>query len=365
MSSHGKNTALRVLLDEAEMSNSGLANAVVASGAREGIHLGTGTTSVKRMLDGSQPRWPVPRLVAAVLSRRLRRQVSVTECGFADRTPAEQDPHDGLNSSGTLEGTVRTVVELSGQDMRRRKFLLGSVFSAAAFTEPALLALTVPPAEGTARAAGRRVGKALIRVESSMHEQPGLFDVPTPELAAPPRTGRGRARETYARIVVADVVVQDAAVLRAAALRALDGGIVVAERPGPPDDDLLDPRDEVATSSAAALEWCLEPTAGLWPLLDAGAVQVAAADLAVDEVAAARVRAHWTVTITIRDVRAVRELALAACPVTDMDARTEIERSFAAAWHRAADPYAPMSEIPGVVWTPVEVTIEQVLARSR
>ncbi len=60
MSSHGKNTALRVLLDEAEMSNSGLANAVVASGAREGIHLGTGTTSVKRMLDGSQPRWPRP-----------------------------------------------------------------------------------------------------------------------------------------------------------------------------------------------------------------------------------------------------------------------------------------------------------------
>ena len=164
MSSHGKNTALRVLLDEAEMSNSGLANAVVASGAREGIHLGTGTTSVKRMLDGSQPRWPVPRLVAAVLSRRLRRQVSVTECGFADRTPAEQDPHDGLNSSGTLEGTVRTVVELSGQDMRRRKFLLGSVFSAAAFTEPALLALTVPPAEGTARAAGRRVGKAEVEI---------------------------------------------------------------------------------------------------------------------------------------------------------------------------------------------------------
>jgi hypothetical protein len=210
-----------------------------------------------------------------------------------------------------------------------------------------------------------RIDPPLIRVESSMHEQPGLFDVPTPELAAPPRTGRGRARETYARIVVADVVVQDAAVLRAAALRALDGGIVIGERPGPPDDDLLDPCDEVATSSAAALEWCLEPTAGLWPLLDAGAVQVAAADLAVDEVAAARVRAHWTVTITIRDVRAVRELALAACPVTDMDARTEIERSFAAAWHRAADPYAPMSEIPGVVWTPVEVTIEQVLARSR
>jgi hypothetical protein len=123
-------------------------------------------------------------------------------------------------------------------------------------------------------------------------------------------------------------------------------------------------------ASAAALEWCLEPTTGLLSLLEAGAVQVAALDLAaldlaVDEVAVARVRAQWTVTIKIQDVQAVRELALAACPVADVDAHTEVKRSFAAVWNRAADPYAPMTGIPGVVWTPVEVTVEQVLARSR
>ena len=73
MSNHGSgNTALRALLDEAEMSNIALGRAVVAAGAREGIHLGTNTTSVKRMLDGCQPRWPAPRLVAAVLSRLFR-----------------------------------------------------------------------------------------------------------------------------------------------------------------------------------------------------------------------------------------------------------------------------------------------------
>jgi hypothetical protein len=198
-----------------------------------------------------------------------------------------------------------------------------------------------------------------------MHEQPGLFDVPAPEFVASPRTGRGRARETYARIVVADVVVQDVAALRAAALRALDGGIVIAEFPGLPEGEMLDPRDEVLASPAVALEWCLEPTAGLLPLLEAGVVRVDALDLGVDEVAATRVRAHWTVTIRIQDVRAVRELALAACPVADVDARTEVERSFAAAWNWAADPYAPMTGIPGVAWTPVEVTVEQVLARSR
>ena len=100
-----------------------------------------------------------------MLSARLQREVSVSECGFADCAPPGEDPYDGLRCSGTLEGTVRTVVELSGRDMRRRKFLLGSAFSAAAFAEPALFALTVPPAPSTARTAGgRRVGMADVEV---------------------------------------------------------------------------------------------------------------------------------------------------------------------------------------------------------
>jgi hypothetical protein len=164
MSSHGENTALRVLLDEARMSNAALARAVVAAGAREGIHLGTNTTSVRRMLDGCQPRWPTPRLVANVLSRRLQREVNIAECGFVDCAPPGEDPYDGLSCSGTLEGTVRTIVELSGRDMRRRKFLVGSGFSAAVFSQPALFALTAPPAESTAHAAGRRVGMADVDV---------------------------------------------------------------------------------------------------------------------------------------------------------------------------------------------------------
>jgi hypothetical protein len=152
------NFALRALLDEADMSNAALARAVVTAGAEEGVHVGTNTTSVKRMLDGTQPRWPLPRLVVKVLSRHLHREISVTECGFADRTPATDDRYDGLQCSGTLDGTVRTVVELSGRDMERRKFLLGSAFTAAAFSEPALFALTVPPADSTARVAGQRIG---------------------------------------------------------------------------------------------------------------------------------------------------------------------------------------------------------------
>lgn len=160
----GGNHALRTLMDGATLSNGALARAVVTAGAEEGVHVGTNTTSVKRMLDGCQPRWPVPRLVAKVLSRYLHREVSVTECGFADRMPASEDLYDGLNCSGTLDGTARTVVELSGRDMNRRNFLLGSAFTAATFSEPALFALTVPPADSSARASGRRIGIADVEI---------------------------------------------------------------------------------------------------------------------------------------------------------------------------------------------------------
>ncbi|MGH3481545.1 MAG: hypothetical protein ACRDQD_32605, partial [Nocardioidaceae bacterium] len=147
------------------MSNTALAAAVVAAGAREGIHLGTSTTTVKRMLQGAQPHWPTPRLVASVLAGRLQREVTVTECGFADGAPPDEDPYDGLRCSGTLEGTVRTVVELTGRDVRRRRLLIGSAFRWAAFAEPTLFALTVPPAPSTARAgSGQRIGRAHVEV---------------------------------------------------------------------------------------------------------------------------------------------------------------------------------------------------------
>ena len=180
------NVVLRVLLEEVGMSNAGLARAVVTAGAEEGIHVGTSATSVRRMLEGAQPRWPVPRLVAKVLSRRLHQEVTVTECGFADRSPVEEDRYDGLRSAGTLDGTVRTVVELSGRDMRRRKLLLGSVFAAGAFSEPALLALTVPPAQSTARAGGKRVGMAEVQILTEQVAQLRQLDR---------RYGSGRLRE--------------------------------------------------------------------------------------------------------------------------------------------------------------------------
>jgi hypothetical protein len=49
------------------------------------------------------------------------------------------------------------VVELAGQDVDRLNFMLDTAFTAAAFSESALLARTVPAAETTAQ-----TGKALV-----------------------------------------------------------------------------------------------------------------------------------------------------------------------------------------------------------
>jgi hypothetical protein len=100
-------------------------------------------------------------------------------------------------------------------------------------------------------------------------------------------------------------------------------------------------------------------------LLEADAVQIVALEISVEETTAAQIRASWTVSVQLRDVPAVRELASAACPATEPEARAEIEESFAAAWHWAAEPYGPLRGVPGVGWTPVEVTVEQIPARSR
>jgi hypothetical protein len=198
-----------------------------------------------------------------------------------------------------------------------------------------------------------------------MSDQAGLFDLPDPVPPRPTRSGRGRARETFARTVVADVSVHDACALCAEASRGLDHSFVIGEAADAEDDDLLDLREEISASPAAAVQWCLEPTMGMGPLLESGAVRIDMIDLSAEEKSAGLVRVAWTVTVKIRDAAAVRELALTACPAADVATHAEIEQSFAAAWHWAADPHAPLAAIPGVTWTSVEVTVEQVLARAR
>lgn len=186
------NTRLRSLLVESGLTNSALARSVVAAGAVEGVHLGTTATSMRRMLDGTQPHWPVPRLVAAVLARKLAREVSLAECGFAPPSVPTSDLADGLTCAGTLIGTVRAVASLSGQDLNRGRFLMGSAFAVTGFAQPALFALTLPAEADVAREHGRRIGAADIEILTEQLAHLRRLDH---------RYGAGRVREQVVTVV--------------------------------------------------------------------------------------------------------------------------------------------------------------------
>ncbi|WP_231949376.1 hypothetical protein [Alloactinosynnema sp. L-07] len=100
-------------------------------------------------------------MVAEVLSRRLGYRVSVADCGFSDRAQ-DGDTFDGLRTAVTFGGTIATVAELSGRDLSRRNFMLGSTFAAAAFAEPAWMAMTSGPARDLAE--GGRIGRTDVEI---------------------------------------------------------------------------------------------------------------------------------------------------------------------------------------------------------
>jgi hypothetical protein len=197
-----------------------------------------------------------------------------------------------------------------------------------------------------------------------MADQPGLFDLPAPDVpVAVSRVGRGRAREVYARTVVADVRVQRPAMLHVEALRSFDQSPTVVIGQLAANEAAPDSRESVATDWTAALGWLLDPVFDLWPLIEADAVRLLEVDVDLTGRSGDRCTVSWTVTVKLRDVGAFRDVALARCPDNEVGARAEIGQSLAAAWQWAAEPYAPLRTIPGIDWTPVQVDVHHKPAR--
>lgn len=153
-----ENLRLRTLLDEAGMSNKGLARRVVDLAAVQGV---TGVrcdhTSVLRWLTGEQPRSPVPELVATVLSDALGRKIQETELGM---TPSDLPGDLGLQLATEWTDTITTSTALWRADVQRRRFLVNAAFTSTALPASALRWLTSPPAQAPAAAGVRRVGRA-------------------------------------------------------------------------------------------------------------------------------------------------------------------------------------------------------------
>ena len=84
-----------------------------------------------------------------------------------------------------------------------------------------------------------------------------------------------------------------------------------------------------------------------WPQL-AEALRLDAVDLDATDESPRQVRACWSVTVTITDQQALRRHA----PGPDSP-----DDTFPELWNRAADPFAPLTGLPGITWEPISVEV--------
>lgn len=153
-----RNTRLASLIAETGFTYAGLADQANKLGwATHNVRLGHDKSSVSHWLRGRVPHPPTPELVAAVLTARLGYEVTVEDIGL-QREVRGTERADGFVVADSPQGTAQAVATLTGSDMRRRDLLVGAGFTAAAFAQPALYAVTTQSAPLVAVEASRQVG---------------------------------------------------------------------------------------------------------------------------------------------------------------------------------------------------------------
>ncbi|MBF8192481.1 hypothetical protein ITP53_43745 [Nonomuraea sp. K274] len=169
----------------------------------------------------------------------------------------------------------------------------------------------------------------------------------------------GRPGQRWRRTMAAQVVVHDLAVLRDKALDDFDSGTFIEIGDIDDDDDLPDTREVIASTAEGALNWLIDPTAGLWPLMESGAVLLEAAEHTVGQVADRQFQVSWSVQVKLGDLAALRTFAVQNAP----DAAGDVSESLASAWIHAAEPAAPLIGIPAITWIIANLTVERVKRR--
>lgn len=85
------NRALHAVLTQSGLSNNRLAREVQAESRRRGVEVHTDHVTVKRWLDGQQPKGDTAQYVATVLSRAVKRAVTPAALGFTNAVSVEPD----------------------------------------------------------------------------------------------------------------------------------------------------------------------------------------------------------------------------------------------------------------------------------
>ncbi|GGP48944.1 MULTISPECIES: transcriptional regulator [Streptomyces] len=114
------NTLLDALVDEAGISNAGLAAHVNQAGRARGLALKYEHTAVARWLKGQRPRGQVPDLICEVLAARLHRPVTLDDIGLG--VPGEPAAQVG----SPLAGFVERATALWRSDEQQRPHILGA-----------------------------------------------------------------------------------------------------------------------------------------------------------------------------------------------------------------------------------------------
>lgn len=151
------NERLQELMQEAGVSNAGLARRINLFGAEHGLDLRYDKTSVGRWIRGQQPRGQTPEIVAEALSRKLGRPVSVEEIGMGSANPGSDV---GLHFASTAQEALEQVCELWRNDAAERGLMSGATRPASALVEPSRDWLISEPDPPITRNSGPRVGAA-------------------------------------------------------------------------------------------------------------------------------------------------------------------------------------------------------------
>ncbi|WP_137990419.1 transcriptional regulator [Streptomyces vilmorinianum] len=114
------NTLLDALLDEAGISNAGLAAHVNQAGRSRGLALRYEHTAVARWLKGQRPRGQVPDLICEVLAARLHRAVTLDDIGLGVPGSAS------LAQGSPLSGFVERATALWRSDEQQRPHIIGA-----------------------------------------------------------------------------------------------------------------------------------------------------------------------------------------------------------------------------------------------
>jgi len=93
------NAQLIAVMDEAKVSNKGLAKRMTDEAARRGMDLGTTHIAVKRWRDGSGIKPQTAAIMADVLSAKLGRRITPGDLGFFDHTKATASDPIGYPST--------------------------------------------------------------------------------------------------------------------------------------------------------------------------------------------------------------------------------------------------------------------------